>query len=613
MVLGILGLTPLAFAYDFDLAACPDLTPLRTIAPPNRAAARCAKALGRAGTRYVTGALAAHHACLARWQDGEIEGDPYAACVGSVLLATRTHLSPVDTGTAETLSRLRERVRQLADKRCGGVTDVVPYGCEGTDLAACVLADLAEHVGHLLAATHGAVAPVGESPEARRCQGAIAKATRGFLRAVQAATNQCLAREADRANAVTRCVGEVRGGSIVLASHGGTAARIARAERRMQKRLRRRCPASALASLDACGTDDEELAACLLCSHCREVMLLTQATRAGTPQDSATAFVDWATLRNPVLALPDQALKDQALVYGDGWFRLFSSVRFRAGDPGAATEPRWFYRTRDFIDWEPFVGHPELNGPGVGPGSPDVTRLDDTWRMTFQSRPAASTDPDDREIFLSTSTDLDTWTPPVQLTSDLIADAPIIDGALAWDGSRFVLGFKDRVRQTFQVARALGADLAGGFAPPEQAVAGKDDPVAGFAENYQFTKVDDVWRLVATGRDPDPYRCANQIFAIYTCSHEPFIYTLSGPPGEFTSWTRWMRKRWLRVPFEAWNQVMHANTGFLSDRREHDGFFYLSYAGAADGDQFDRRGHGKIGLARSRDLVHWRVPGDLRD
>jgi hypothetical protein len=385
------------------------------------------------------------------------------------------------------------------------------------------------------------------------------------------------------------------------------------AERKLAKRLRRRCPASALANLNACADDPAALAECLVCTHCRESMLLTQATRAGAPQNPATAFIDWGTLRNPVLELPDQALKDQALVLADGWFRLFSSVRFRPDDPDAATEPRWFYRTRDFADWEAFIGHPALNGPGVGPGSPDVTWQAGLWRMTFQDRPATSANPDDRELYLSTSTDSDQWTAPVQLTSGLIADTPIIDGTLGRDGSRWVLGFKDRVRQTFQVARSLTSALTGGFAPPERAIAGSDDPVTGFAENYQFTQVDETWRMIATGRDPDPYRCQDPTFAIYTCSHEPFIYTLGGPPDDAASWTRWVRKRRLRIPFEEWNQVMHANTGFLSDWRDHDGFFYLSYAGSADGDHFDLRGHGKIGLARSRDLVHWRVPGDLRD
>jgi hypothetical protein len=37
---------------------------------------------------------------------------------------------------------------------------------------------------------------------------------------------------------------------------------------------------------------------------------------------------------------------------------------------------------------------------------------------------------------------------------------------------------------------------------------------------------------------------------------------------------------------------MHANTGFLSDWRAEDGFFYLSYSGSTDGDSFELRwGH----------------------
>ena len=58
---------------------------------------------------------------------------------------------------------------------------------------------------------------------------------------------------------------------------------------------------------------------------------------------------------------------------------------------------------------------------------------------------------------------------------------------------------------------------------------------------------------------------------------------------------------------------MHANTGYLNDFRAEDGFFYLTYSGSIDSESFQGRGHGKIGIARSRDLVHWRVAEDLRD
>jgi hypothetical protein len=97
---------------------------------------------------------------------------------------------------------------------------------------------------------------------------------------------------------------------------------------------------------------------------------------------------------------------------------------------------------------------------------------------------------------------------------------------------------------------------------------------------------------------------------VYTCNHEPFIYTMDGAGSELGDWTRWIEKTHLQVPFEQWNTIMHANSGYLTDWRAYDGYFYLFYAGSVDGDRFDGRGHGKIGVARSRDLREWRVAGD---
>jgi len=38
-------------------------------------------------------------------------------------------------------------------------------------------------------------------------------------------------------------------------------------------------------------------------------------------------FLDWAGLKNPVLALPDRAAKDQAVVYDQGWFYFWLLTR----------------------------------------------------------------------------------------------------------------------------------------------------------------------------------------------------------------------------------------------------------------------------------------------
>lgn len=58
---------------------------------------------------------------------------------------------------------------------------------------------------------------------------------------------------------------------------------------------------------------------------------------------------------------------------------------------------------------------------------------------------------------------------------------------------------------------------------------------------------------------------------------------------------------------------MCANSAYLCDWRKYDGHFYLFYAGAMDDRSFERRGHGMIGVVRSRDLLQWRLPGEMRE
>ena len=53
----------------------------------------------------------------------------------------------------------------------------------------------------------------------------------------------------------------------------------------------------------------------------------------------------------------------------------------------------------------------------------------------------------------------------------------------------------------------------------------------------------------------------------------------------------------------------HANSVFLCDARSADGYYYATYAGSRELTAFDGWGHATIGIARSRDLVHWQVPG----
>jgi hypothetical protein len=330
------------------------------------------------------------------------------------------------------------------------------------------------------------------------------------------------------------------------------------------------------------------------------VGLTTVLAGCGSDDRGASgAFIAWSRLRNPILSAPDRALKDVAVSYDASArrFYIFTSTRFAPDDPESATKVPAFYSTQDFVAFDTFTVANLISGGG-GPGSPDVTRFGARWHMVFQRSTPAGGD----VLALSTSADLQNWTTPVALAPDVMSPAlRNIDGALAERDGYFYLGWK-RIQQ-FVVTRSVERALDGQWLPARAASAAGE-----FAENFQFLAVDGAWRLLATGRDPGPYRCDKPIYAFYTCDHEPFLYRMDGDGSDLDHWTRWVDKTYLHIPFEDWNTVMHANSAFLADWRQHDGYFYLFYAGSDDGDSFQLRGHGKIGVARSRDLVEWRVP-----
>lgn len=365
-------------------------------------------------------------------------------------------------------------------------------------------------------------------------------------------------------------------------------------------RLARRAGLAALAAFAACAHGERAWEA--RCDE--ELARLVAAARAPAPQ--ASGFLDWASLRNPILALPDRSLKDQSVVWQDGVFYVFASTRFEEDDPERASKIPSFYRSPDLRRFEAF-DDPDLNGPGHGPGSPDVVRTGQLWHMVFQAPTGRS-----GTLMLSTSRDLVAWTPPVDLGPRLLDPAVRnIDGALARDGTHFYLGWKRD--QSFFVTRSAGADLDGRWVEPQPVDArlrfGPSSLSHAWAENYQFLRIDGAWHMVATARASGLPVSRHP----YTGSHEPYLYLMDGGGQSLADWTRWICKRELLVPREDWNPAMHANSGFLADWREHDGHFYLFYAGSADHERFGGRGHGKIGVVRSRDLVHWAPPGDLDD
>ena len=297
--------------------------------------------------------------------------------------------------------------------------------------------------------------------------------------------------------------------------------------------------------------------------------------------------LDWKNLQNPVLGFESHRLKDQSVAYHDGYFYIFSG---------------YSYRSPDLLNWE------EVSSVPAG----DLCFTEDRWIVTHQV-PYPDEPPDSkfRKIAWRQSFDLLDWSESqdmIQLDKDRN-----IDPAIAFlDETNVALVFKRGiVIQESQVAYGAFDGTGFDFGWPVKAYPGEGcvldevcpiigDTITRWAENAQIIKIDGKWRIIATARHPD-----RPVDTGYVASHEPFIYQIEG-----NDFTQWIHKRHLIIPEESWNTVMHANTAFLLDLRDYDSWFYIFYSGADRLDP-DLRGHGKIGVARSRDLVNWYVPGDM--
>lgn len=295
--------------------------------------------------------------------------------------------------------------------------------------------------------------------------------------------------------------------------------------------------------------------------------------------------IPWTELRNPVVGLDDRAVKDAFAVRGDdAWHLGYSDIRddpfrFRVG------------RARTG-DWRSFEFADVLDDDDVGGfASPDVVRApDEGWIMVHNSHThdvgAAL-----NKLYFRTSTDLSTWSDAQRVVIEG-ADADddrVIDGALAFADAGAFLFFKRE--QAAWVAHAPSGDVAG----PWTAL-GAIDPVN--LENIQVLRIDGEWHLLGT---------------TIPVEHRPQLHRLDGDPDDPQAWRTWTVVDTLRVPAEEWNDgevpgSERSNAAYLIDERAIDGFFYLLYAGSTELTSFEGRGHARLGLARSADLVDWAVP-----
>ncbi len=317
------------------------------------------------------------------------------------------------------------------------------------------------------------------------------------------------------------------------------------------------------------------------CGHGRAPAPVAVSQSCVEPGSAGGASVPWERLRNPIYELPDAAVKDVAVRLVDGrWRMLFSYVR---DDPF-----RFRIGLTDSGDLTSWSGVKVWDQPGVGGvASPDITRdRNGTYIVTYNSH---TRDLDGlNKLYARTSLDFRSWSPPQRLALPVRRRPTdrLIDAALAHTRTGLILGYNYQ-EDRFEVAWSPSGSIDG----PWRRLGVAD---TGPFENYQFLMIDGVWHMVGTTIPV----------------HHELLYRLSGPPDRPESWLHWDLVRELNVPSEVWNRPPGeiANAAFLCDARPLDGHWYLFYAGSTELDRFGGRGHAKIGVTRSADLIHWEVP-----
>lgn len=304
--------------------------------------------------------------------------------------------------------------------------------------------------------------------------------------------------------------------------------------------------------------------------------------------------IDWAGLRNPVLAYPLWSIKDFACACRQGTFFLFFSAfeeeaeRVRSRVVGVTT--------RDFRSFSQPVAQIDGREDGwIGMCSPDISSVPDGFCLTFNSWGDKPGRPN--QLFYLTSIDLKNWSPRRPLAPNLTECTRAIDAAVAFENGRYYLFWKQDQKPRCAVGDSLDGDfrfIGDGF----PGFSGAGDLAWNWNENYQLVKFDGRWRMVATTRN-----AAGRLV--------PVIYSMKDTGSADADWLEWVDGYQLEVAEECFNADHHANCPCLLDMRRLDGHFYLLYAGRNDQSGYASRGWNRLGISRSRDLVHW-IPAGRR-
>lgn len=324
-----------------------------------------------------------------------------------------------------------------------------------------------------------------------------------------------------------------------------------------------------------------------------------------TGSDHRIPHVPWSRLRNPILQHPDWSLKDACLAWRAGWFYLFASAFLPDGE--FCRSHLTVFRSRDLRRWSPPLCC--LSGREMGLNglcSPDVIRVNEVFYLACNSWGYERTRPN--QLFYMTSSDLLHWSPLRTLAPELTHGVQVIDAALAYEAGTWRLVYQQETDKKLRIASAPSLDgpwqwIGDGY-PRLWMADGTESALR--HENCQFVRLDGQWRLFSSDYSP----------------RAPVLYTLNAA-SDRPLWLEWTAGRILHAPAEEWNSLDRDNAAWLTDQRAADGHVYMLYCGrnATRANDFVgpgsrgvpwARGWNRIGIARSRDLMTWNVPGQGR-
>ncbi len=310
-----------------------------------------------------------------------------------------------------------------------------------------------------------------------------------------------------------------------------------------------------------------------------------------------SSFIDFERLRNPILQYADWSIKDCACAYREQSraFYLFFSAFYE--DDGMIRSHVIEVETKDFRTFSEPILHLDGRDQGwAGMCSPDLLKVENTYYLTFNSWGDMPGRPN--QLFVKSSADLIHWSEGYSpLAANLTSGNRAIDASLVHTNGEFLLFWKERTdedRTRLACASSLADDFAfvGSGYPSFVMKDGKDNGL--IHENFCFFKADGSWKVVMTDYKKHAFE-----------HHNSYIYSMLAGGDQRTDFLAWGEGCKLEIKRQRFNSDHRANAAALYDWRRYDGYFYVIYAGNTENKTFSARGHNRLGISRSKDLMNW--------